>query len=153
MPKRDTVEVAAEELYALPPGEFTRARDERMKLLRADGEREAATAVKALRKPTVAAWALNQLSRSRRKELEALLSAGEGLRAAQEELLAGGDRAGFQEAAARERDLVAKLAAEATALASEAGERGAGCRRRSPPRCTRPRSTRRRPRSCARAAS
>ena len=33
---------------------------------------------------------------------------------------------GFQEAAARERDLVAKLAAEATALASEAGERGAG---------------------------
>ena len=126
MPKRDTVEVAAEELYALPPGEFTRARDERVKQLRADGEREAATAVKALRKPTVAAWALNQLSRSRRKELEALLSAGEGLRAAQEELLAGGDRAGFQEAAARERDLVAKLAAEATALASEAGERGTG---------------------------
>ena len=126
MPKRDTVEVAAEELYALPPGEFTPARDARVKQLRADGEREAATAVKALRKPTVAAWALNQLSRSRRKELEALLSAGEGLRTAQEELLAGGDRAGFQEAAARERDLVAKLATEATALASEAGERGTG---------------------------
>jgi hypothetical protein len=126
MPERDAVEVAAEELYGLPPGEFTRARDERSKQLRADGEREAATAVKALRKPTVAAWALNQLARSRRKELEALLSAGEGLRAAQEELLAGGDRAGFQKAAARERDLVAKLAAEATALASEAGERGTG---------------------------
>ncbi|MET0615994.1 MAG: hypothetical protein ABW142_11140 [Thermoleophilaceae bacterium] len=126
MPKRDAVEVAAEELYGLPPGEFTRARDERAKQLRADGEREAATAVKALRKPTVAAWALNQLARSRRKELEALLSAGEGLRAAQEELLAGGDRAGFQKAAARERDLVAKLAAEATAPASEAGERGTG---------------------------
>jgi hypothetical protein len=126
VPDRDGVEEAADELYGLPPGEFTRARDERAKRLRADGERDAAKAVKALRKPTVAAWALNQLARRRRKRLDELLSAGEELRAAQEELLAGGDRAGFQEAAARERDLVAKVASDAAALASEAGERGTG---------------------------
>ena len=126
MPKRDAVEEAAEKLYGLPPGEFTRARDERAKELRGAGDRDAANAVKALRRPTVAAWALNQLARARRKELDKLLSAGEDLRAAQEELLAGGDRAGFQEAAARERDLVAKLASDAAALASEAGERGTG---------------------------
>lgn len=126
MAERELVEKAAEELYGLPPGDFTQARDERVKQLRADGDREAANAVKALRKPTVAAWALNQLARGRRKELDRLLAAGEDLRAAQEELLAGGDRAGFQEAAARERDLVAKLASDATALASEAGERGSG---------------------------
>jgi hypothetical protein len=117
---------AAEELYGLPPGEFTRARDERAKALRRDGDREAADAVKSLRKPTVAAWALNQLARRRRTDVEALLAAGEELRAAQEELLAGGERSAFQEAAAKERDLVAKLSADGTTLASEAGERGGG---------------------------
>jgi hypothetical protein len=120
------VDEAADELYGLPPGEFTRARDERAKELRGGGDREAANAVKALRRPTVAAWALNQLARRRTKDLDKLLSAGEDLRAAQEELLAGGDRSAFQDAAARERDLVAKLAADATTLASEAGERGGG---------------------------
>jgi hypothetical protein len=126
MAKRDAIEEAAEELYGLPPGEFTGARDARAKELRGAGDRDAANAVKALRRPTVAAWALNQLARRRRKELDKLLAAGDDLRAAQEELLAGGDRAGFQEAAARERDLVAKLASDAAALASEAGERGTG---------------------------
>ena len=126
--KRALIDETADELYGLPPGDFTRARDERAKELRGAGERDAATAVKALRRPTVAAWALNQLSRRRRQDLDELLSAGEHLRAAQEELLAGGDRSAFQEAAARERDLVATLAADATTLASEAGERGGGLR-------------------------
>jgi hypothetical protein len=120
------IEDAADELYGLPPGDFTRARDERAKQLRADGERDAASEVKKLRRPTVAAWALNQLSRRKRKELDELLSAGEQLRAAQDELLGGGDRSAFQEAAARERDLVARLSVDTTTMASEAGERGAG---------------------------
>jgi hypothetical protein len=121
-------EEAADELYGLPPGDFTRARDARAKELRSDGDRDAANAVKALRKPTVAAWALNQLSRQRGGDLDELLSAGEELRAAQEELLGGGDRSAFQEVAARERELVARLTADTTRLASEAGERGAGLR-------------------------
>ena len=57
MAEHKLVEQAAEELYGLPPGEFTSARDKRAKELRGDGERDAANAVKALRKPTVAAWA------------------------------------------------------------------------------------------------
>ena len=113
----------ADDLYALPPREFTSARDEQAKALRKSGDREAADAVKALRKPTVAAWALNQLSRRRGDELDRLLAAGEALRAAQEELLAGGDRAGFQKAAASERELVARLTGEAVDLVSESGER------------------------------
>jgi hypothetical protein len=107
------VEQAADELYGLPLDEFTRARDERAKGLRKKGDREAADAVKALRKPTVAAWALNQLSRTRRKDVEQLLAAGEELQAAQEELLAGGDRWAFQRAAAHEREMVAELAGDA----------------------------------------
>jgi hypothetical protein len=117
------VEEAADELYELPPGDFTRARDERAKALRKEGHRDEADAVKALRKPTLAAWALNQLARRRPKEVEGLLAAGEKLRAAQEELLAGGDRRAFQSAAAKERDQVAALSTEATNLAAEAGER------------------------------
>jgi hypothetical protein len=117
------VEQTAEELYALPPADFTRARDERAKALRKAGDRDEADAVKALRKPTVAAWALNQLARKRPKEVEGLVAAGEDLRAAQDELLAGGDRKAFQSAAATERDQVAKLAREAVKLAAEDGER------------------------------
>ena len=128
--EKDLVEKAASELYGLPPGEFTSARDARTKELRAAGEREAANEVKGLRKPTVAAWALNQLSRRRAKDLDRLLAAGERLRAAQEELLAGGDRSALQDAAAGERELVAKLSADAAAMASEAGERGSGLQKK-----------------------
>ena len=120
------IDQAAEELYGLSPGDFTRARDARVKEVRGDGDREAANAIKALRKPTVAAWALNQLARRRPNELERLLRAGEELRTAQEELVGGGDRGAFQDAATTERELVAELSADATALASEAGERGSG---------------------------
>jgi hypothetical protein len=107
------VEQAAEELYGLPLDEFTRARDERAKELRKRGDRESADAVKALRKPTVAAARLNQLTRTRRKDVDRLLAAGKKLQAAQDELLAGGDRQAFQRAAASERELVAELAGDA----------------------------------------
>jgi hypothetical protein len=120
------VKQAADELYALAPGEFTGARDARVKELRKEGDREAAESVKALRKPTVAAWALNQLARQRSDDVDQLVAAGEELRAAQEELLGGGDRSAFQEAAAAERELVAKLSADAVALAGDAGERASG---------------------------
>ena len=120
-PEEKAVEQAADELYGLAPDEFTSARDARVKELRGAGDREAANAVKALRKPTVAAWALNQLSRRKGKDLDRLLAAGEKLRGAQEELLAGGDRSAFQKAAARERELVAELTASATELAGGGG--------------------------------
>ncbi|MEA2407945.1 MAG: hypothetical protein QOE69_2064 [Thermoleophilaceae bacterium] len=121
------VDRAVQELYGLPPSEFTRARDARARELRKAGDRDAADAVKALRKPTVAAWALNQLARERSKDVDRLLGAGQKLRAAQEQLLGGGERSALQDAAAAERELVAKLAGDAVALARDAGERpGAG---------------------------
>jgi hypothetical protein len=112
---------AADELYGLSPAEFTKARDELAKELREEGRRDVAREVKSLRKPTLAAWALNQLVRHRRKDVERLLAAGRELREAQEELVASGDRSGFQDAAAEERRLVAELARDAASLAGEAG--------------------------------
>jgi hypothetical protein len=120
--QKDALERAADELYGLAPGDFTEARDALVKQLRADKERELANAVKGLRKPTLAAWALNQLVRNRRKDVDKLLAAGRELQKAQEQLVASGDRAGFQRAAAKERELVAQLARDAAALAAEAGE-------------------------------
>jgi hypothetical protein len=115
------VEQAAQELYALPRDDFTRARDELARRLRKEGRRDEAQAVGALRKPTLAAWALNQLVRRRSEDVRRLLDAGRQLRTAQEALVAGGDRSVFRSAAANERDLVAGLTRDATVLAAEAG--------------------------------
>jgi hypothetical protein len=118
---RDIATPSEDDLYALPLDEFTPARNELEKQLRGDGERERAKAVKALRKPTASAWALNQVARRRGKDVERLVAAGERLRAAQEQLLEGGDRDELTEAAAEERELVGELAAAAAAIAGEAG--------------------------------
>ena len=58
MPHDEIDEVAAE-LYALPPDAFTAARNARA----AAAGGEAGRRIKALRKPTVAAWAVDLLSR------------------------------------------------------------------------------------------
>jgi hypothetical protein len=117
---------AARELYGLPLGEFTRARDELARRLRKEGRRKEADAVKELRKPTTAAWALNQLARRREADVRRLLQAGERLRRAQAELLAGGGREELDAAAAEERELVGGLARDAAAIAADAGTGSSG---------------------------
>ena len=63
-------------LYGLPLDAFVPERDALAKRLRADKRREEADAVKALRKPSVAAWAANQVLRSQPGQRDALLEAG-----------------------------------------------------------------------------
>src|SRR3954468_15250902 len=95
----------ADELYGLPDAEFTAARDALAKRLRAEKRREDADAVKALRRPSVAAAAINRAVREH--GADEVLAAGEALRAAHEALLSGGgDAASVREAMARERDAV-----------------------------------------------
>ena len=103
-------------IYGVPLDEFVRARDELAKRLRGEGDREAAQAVKALRKPTAGAWALNQAVRRRRRETETLLAAGGRLRAAHEALLEGGDPAALREAMQEERIMASTLADCAEAI-------------------------------------
>ena len=114
----------------MPLDEFVRARDELAKRLRGEGDREAAQAVKALRKPTAGAWALNQAVRRRRRETETLLAAGGRLRAAHEALLEGGDPAALREAMQEERIMASTLADCAEAIASETGKSGPALRER-----------------------
>lgn len=73
----------ADRLYALPLEEFTQARNQAERELRKAGEREQAEQVKALRKPTAAAGAVNRLVREHRPEVDAFLAAAATLRDAQ----------------------------------------------------------------------
>src|SRR5438876_12376841 len=73
----------AAELYALPPEEFTPARDKRAAEARAGGRAALATEIKALRKPTQGAWVVNLLARERPQDLGGLLDLGASLREAQ----------------------------------------------------------------------
>jgi hypothetical protein len=59
-----TVDSAAAELYAASPDEFTDRRKALAAQARAAGDREAARQITALRKPTRAAWVVNQLVRA-----------------------------------------------------------------------------------------
>lgn len=77
------VDQAADELYALPPSEFTAAR---ARHVAAAGDKGVAKAIGALRRPTVAAWAVNRLVRSGAPELDEAFELGERLRDAQRQL-------------------------------------------------------------------
>jgi len=111
------LEEIAEELYGLLPEQFTAERDRRAAGLRAAGEREAATAVKALRRPAVPAWLVNALVRHRAQDVEQVLALGESLRAAQ----AGLDAGRLRELGRRRQDLLGVLGRSARELALELG--------------------------------
>lgn len=76
-------------LYGLPLDEFTARRDMLSKQLRAAGERDAAAWAKGLRKPTAAAWLVNQLARTQRADARRVLESADALRSAQERILGG----------------------------------------------------------------
>ena len=77
---------AVEQLYAAPPGEFTALRSQLAKQARSAGDVDLAKAVTALRKPTVAAWALNHFVREHGDELDDFRAFAELLREAQRTL-------------------------------------------------------------------
>ncbi|HKN37476.1 MAG TPA: hypothetical protein VJ456_00040 [Acidimicrobiia bacterium] len=106
---------APEGLYGLPLEEFTPARDALAKELRAAGRKDEAAEVKALRKPSVAAWALNRVARDHPDAIERLRAAGADLREAQNEAMSGdaGRLRAAGRALAEAIDRVAALAADA----------------------------------------
>jgi hypothetical protein len=102
--------VDVDELYGLPLDRFVPERTALARELRQGGRRDEAAEVAGLRRPSVAAWAVNQLVRTQRRGVEQLLEAGDALRAAQEDVLAGrGDGRSLRAAAERERAAVENL--------------------------------------------
>ena len=107
-------------LYGLPLEQFTAQRNALARELRADGRRQEAAAVAALPKPTLAAWVVNILARTQRREIDLLLDSGKRLYDAQQASLEKGGRAGLDEA----RERLETATARATDAAREVlGER------------------------------
>lgn len=81
-----SLEDAADLLYGVGREEFIGVRDALVKQVRAAGDRELATEIGGLRKPSVAAWVANRLAREYPDEVEGLEELGGSLRDAQEKL-------------------------------------------------------------------
>ena len=109
------------DLYALPLDGFTGARNELAKEIAAGGDKAAADAVRALRKPSVPAWAVNQVARAEPKGLAELFDTGKQLRAAQQKLIRSGDTEAVKEATVAERKAVRALVEKAKSILTEAG--------------------------------
>jgi hypothetical protein len=99
----------AADLYGLPLEEFTGARDELAKDLRQAGKKEEADAVRALRKPTVSTWAVNQVARRFPQEAGAVVKAGEELRKAQRAAVSGRDPQALRDAQRAHRERLDEL--------------------------------------------
>ena len=113
----ELAEVAAQ-LYAVSPEEFVDVRTEWVKRARADGDRELATAVSKLPKPTTAAWLLNCLVRERPDRVRELITLGDALREAQQKL--SGPQ--LRQLSRQRHDLIAAFTSMALGPAEDAGK-------------------------------
>ncbi|WP_243794193.1 hypothetical protein [Saccharopolyspora gloriosae] len=111
-------EAVLRELYQGDPAEFVAARDRRVERARKSGDEEFASALKALRKPTTAAWAVNRVSTEQRDRVAELIEVGDELRAAQRGLR--GDE--IRRLDRRRAELVRELTERAADVVSRSGK-------------------------------
>ena len=117
-----SLEQEIDRLFGLPLAEFTAARNELVQRLEAAEDVQGAARVRAVPKPAVPAWAINQASRGEAGATRELLAAGDALRKAQRRLLErGGSADALRGAAARERDAVQAVTELARAALEGAG--------------------------------
>jgi hypothetical protein len=110
----------ANALYGLPREEFTKARNDLARELKQAGDGEAADEVKRLAKPSVSAWAVNQLVRRDPEAASELLDLAARMRRAQAAAL-DGDASELREVSREEREVVNGLADQAAAEAAGGG--------------------------------
>ncbi len=112
----DELAAIADRLYAGSPEAFTDARNA---AARECGDKELAARVKKLKKPTVAAWAVNLLVRRESEQIDSVLELAASLRAAAEAL----DATELRALNRQRRQLTNALATSARSLARETGVR------------------------------
>jgi hypothetical protein len=110
----------AADLYGLPLDEFTPARNQMVKELKAAKRKDEAALVAQLRRPPATAWALNQLARTSPHLVEGVVGAAASLKAAMDQAISG-DRSSLAEAQGAERRAVNAGVEAAAALLIEAG--------------------------------
>src|SRR5690349_22661904 len=104
----------ADELYGLPLADFTPARDAKAKELKGT---DLAAPVKALKKPTLAAWVVNMLVRHETERVDQVLAVGAALRDAAESL----DGKELRELTKQRRQLTNAVTSRARAVAADLG--------------------------------
>ncbi len=110
----DELTAIADALYAGPADAFTDARNRAAKGV---GDKELSAQVKKLKKPSVAAWAVNLLVRRESEQIDSVLGLAGQLRAAAEAL--DGDE--LRALTRQRRQLTTALASSARSLAKDAG--------------------------------
>jgi len=106
----------ADDLYALPLGDFTPARDAKAKELKGT---DLAKEVKALKKPSLAGWVVNLLVRHEPEQVDQVLQVGAALREAQASM--SGDE--LRQLTRQRRQLTAAVTTVARRLAREHGQK------------------------------
>ncbi|MEO9328896.1 hypothetical protein [Gordonia aurantiaca] len=107
----------ADELYGLTPNEFVSRRNELAKEVRTDGDRELATRISGLRRPTQSAWAVNQWVRANPDDCELISELAADLTAAQRRSAVNAIR----ELSARRKELVDRAARGVVDTAEDLG--------------------------------
>ena len=108
---------AVGELYGLHPDEFLPARRGLAAKAKADKETGLAKAIESIRKPTAAAWAINQLVRARPDDMERLVELAAGLHQAQEKM----DGAAMKTLGRERTTLIDELVRATAEVAKEGG--------------------------------
>jgi hypothetical protein len=108
-----------EGLFAASPSTFAGRRDALVKQLRDAGQREAAASVAKRKKPTQAAYLLNQLARRRPHDVERLADLGRELARAQRSAYRSGGASDLRGVVEQQRRVVADLVSQSITLASE----------------------------------
>lgn len=103
---------SAQPLFELPPEEFTAERDRIAGELKRSGDPEAAAEIKVLKRPSMAAYALNLVSRRHPDLVEEMLQADERLRTAK-------SRADMDQAKADRQKAISAISGRATSLLLE----------------------------------
>jgi hypothetical protein len=109
----DRVAAAVAELYGADPDAFTERRKTLVAAAREAGDKRSATAITALRKPTRAAWVVNQLARTDPDAAVRMAALAADLRAAEQ----AGDGRRLRELSAARGSLLDGLVAQALAAA------------------------------------
>jgi hypothetical protein len=118
------VVVTRDELFGVDPDEFVATRDALVRERRAAGDKDAAAAIKALRRPTLPLWAVNQIARRDNDVAIELVEAATAARHAQDEILGGGDRTVLRDALERRKDALEAAASVARRALDDSGRSG-----------------------------
>lgn len=113
------VEAELDAIYVLPPGQFTSARNQLEKRLKAAGDKAEAARVKALGKPKLTAWLVNLLALRHPTALDELRALGAALASAQR----SGSAAELNQASAARKAQVKTLLELCQTACAEHGEK------------------------------